>query len=686
MQRPAEKLLVLGWDAADWQMIDPLLARGRMPNLARLLAAGTRADLRTLEPKLSPILWSTIATGKTADKHGIHNFVEPNPSGEGVRVSSSTTRRTRALWNILTLRGLRVHAVGWYASHPAEPISGTCVSNLLCEGAPADASAPWPLMPGTVKPAADDPGVADRVAAARVAPHAVTRDMLRELLPNAAQASRGDPRPATLAKELARMLSLHGAALAAVRGGGWDCAMLFHDTIDTIGHHFMELRAPRMPHVKAADLRIYGDVMDNAYVMHDRLLGELLAACGEGTSVILVSDHGFHSGAERPVIEDVTQEERAALESRWHRTFGIAVMAGQGFRAGHSIGAATLLDVAPTALAALGLPPARDMDGRVLAEAFTAVPEPVPVESYDAEPGDAGEHPPEMRQDPFEAADALQQLVDLGYMADTGADQRALVELTRRESRYNLAVVLMTTGRAAQAVQMLDALVAEHPSDRRYAATLAHALHAAGDHARCAAAAASWAAAAPENPEPALLRAAALLAQGDRAAGGAALDDALAAHGGAPALSRAFADLLARAGRWKESAELAARAIAHDPAAPEAYVSAARAALELGDFEAAAERCMDATERTMAVPEAHALLGAALAWGGELDHAAQALDIALRFAPGNRDALAFAAAVARARGRGPDALALDQRLAACPPEAQAIPSVRRAAEWAASRG
>ena len=94
--RPAQRLLILGWDAADWQVIDPLLARGQMPNLAALLARGTRADLRTLEPKLSPILWSTIATGKTADKHGIHNFVEPNPSGEGVRVSSSTTRRTRA--------------------------------------------------------------------------------------------------------------------------------------------------------------------------------------------------------------------------------------------------------------------------------------------------------------------------------------------------------------------------------------------------------------------------------------------------------------------------------------------------------------------------------------------------------------------------------------------------------------
>ena len=207
MPAPAQRLLILGWDAADWQVIDPLLARGQMPNLARLVAVGTRADLRTLEPKLSPILWSTIATGKTADKHGILNFVEPNPSGEGVRVTSSTTRRTKALWNMLTQRGLRVNVVGWYASHPAEPINGTCVSNLLMEQMPEAPGTPWPVMDGLVH-AAGEGGTdrAARIAAARVRTADIGRDALRELLPNLAQASRGDARPATLAKEIARML------------------------------------------------------------------------------------------------------------------------------------------------------------------------------------------------------------------------------------------------------------------------------------------------------------------------------------------------------------------------------------------------------------------------------------------------------------------------------------------------
>ena len=680
--RPVQRLLILGWDAADWQVIDPLLSRGRMPNLARLLSSGTRADLRTLEPKLSPLLWSTIATGKTADRHGILNFVEPSPSGDGVRVASSTSRRTRALWNILTLRGLRVHAVGWYASHPAEPIAGACVSNLLMEGAPSSPGAPWPMLEGTVHGPA---GLAGRVAAARVSPAAIDRAALRAFLPTVAQAGRGDDRPATLAKELARMRSLHAAAVEALRSGPWDCAMVFHDTIDTIGHHFMGYRPPRMPNASAADLRTWGEVMDRTYCEHDRLLGELLEAAGPGTSVMLLSDHGFHSGADRPVIADVTKEERAALESRWHRALGVLVLSGPGFKAGAQVPAPTLLDIAPTALAALGLPVGKDMAGRVIAEAFEPPPSIETLESWDAEPGEAGEHPAELRQDPFEAADALRQLVDLGYMADVGDDQRKLVDLARRETRFNEAVVLMTTGRPAQAVPILSALVDERPDEVRYRSSLAHASFAAGDHDGCLQAVAAWEATASGSADAAVLRVAALSGLGRADEAGGALAAFEAAHGAQPEHARTLAELCARLGRWKDSLAHATRALAREPGLPEPHLAAARAALELGDFESAAEHALDAAERSMVVPEIHFVLGAALAWGGELEHAARSLDVALALAPGYREAAEFAAAVAEARGDAASAAERAGRAASSAAMHVGRPTVRDAASWRTSR-
>jgi tetratricopeptide (TPR) repeat protein len=344
---------------------------------------------------------------------------------------------------------------------------------------------------------------------------------------------------------------------------------------------------------------------------------------------------------------------------------GVAIFSGPGFCVGASIGAPTLLDITPTALAALGLPVGLDMDGRVVAEAFAVAPTIATVPSWDDVPGEAGMHPPEMRQDPFEASSALQQLIDLGYMADMGGDHKKLVELTRRESQFNLGVVLMTTGRAALAVPIFIKLVAEFPGEARYLSLLVHCQHSAGDHAAALASLEQWEQYAPGNAEAAMLRVVSLIALDHDAAAALAMETLVLQHGSAPERARPIADILALLGQWQASSEYAARAVEHDSIAPEPRLSAARAALELGNFEQCAEFCMDATERDMAIPEAHHLLGAALAWAGELEHASQSFEIALKFAPKNRESLAFAAAVERARGNAAAAAELDARLAEC---------------------
>src|SRR5262245_27031557 len=100
-----------------------------MPALAGLIERGVMVNIATLQPSLSPLLWTSIATGKFADKHGILGFIEPDGGG-GVRPSTSTSRKTKAIWNILSQNGLKTHVIGWFASHPAEPINGVCVTNL----------------------------------------------------------------------------------------------------------------------------------------------------------------------------------------------------------------------------------------------------------------------------------------------------------------------------------------------------------------------------------------------------------------------------------------------------------------------------------------------------------------------------------------------------------------------------
>lgn len=150
-QKVAKKVLLIGWDAADWKVINPLLDRGLMPALNDLVNNGVMGNLATLRPILSPMLWTSIATGKRADKHGIQGFMEPDPQTGGLRPVSSTSRKVKAIWNILTQHGFKTHALGWFASHPAEPINGVSVSDLYPYAvAPPDKA--WPLPPGAVHP------------------------------------------------------------------------------------------------------------------------------------------------------------------------------------------------------------------------------------------------------------------------------------------------------------------------------------------------------------------------------------------------------------------------------------------------------------------------------------------------------------------------------------------------------
>src|SRR3989304_6145529 len=128
-KRLAEKVLLIGWDAADWVMIRPLIEQGLMPTFAKMIEEGVSGNLATIRPILSPMLWNSIATGKRADKHGICGFVEPMPDGTGIRPITSTSRKTKAILNILSQNDRTSNVVGWFASHPAEPIRGTVVTD-----------------------------------------------------------------------------------------------------------------------------------------------------------------------------------------------------------------------------------------------------------------------------------------------------------------------------------------------------------------------------------------------------------------------------------------------------------------------------------------------------------------------------------------------------------------------------
>jgi hypothetical protein len=363
-ERLARKLLLVGWDAADWKVITPLLDAGELPCLERIINQGVMGNLTTLTPILSPMLWTSIATGKRANKHGIHGFVEPDPHSGRLRPVASTSRRVKALWNILSQEGLRSHAVAWFASHPAEPINGVCVSNLYHHAVAAHGQ-PWPLQPGTIHPLR----LEETLARLRVHPGDLLGAHLLPFVPKAAQIDQDkDNRLVALAGILAECGTVHAAATWILEHEPWDFLAVYYDGIDHVGHGFMAYYPPRMEQVSEPDFELYKDVVHGMYRFHDMMLERLLELAGPETTVLLVSDHGFHCDHLRPQVPSRFKPE---IRAEWHRPLGILCMAGPRIKRDELIHGASLLDITPTVLTLFGLPVGDDMEGRPLLEAFT---------------------------------------------------------------------------------------------------------------------------------------------------------------------------------------------------------------------------------------------------------------------------------------------------------------------------
>lgn len=461
----SRRLLLVGWDAADWRILRPLLAAGQMPHLAGLLQRGVSGNLASLRPVLSPMLWTSIATGVRPHRHGVTGFTEITPDGRHVRPVSGHTRRVRALWNMAHLQGLSSVVVNWWPSHPAEPIRGCMVSNdyknLLATPGPDG-------RPGFASGCVFPPEREAFYASGRVAPNDLPGDALAPFVAKWAEIDQSrDRRLLSVAKLYCESLNVGQVAAAALAHTSWDLAAVYFDVTDHVGHGFMRYHPPRLPWVNERDFELYSGVVAGIYRHADYALGRLLQQTGPETTVLLVSDHGFASGHDRQA-ELPTEPAGPAAEHRFH---GILVAAGPGLRSGGTVAGASLLDLAPTALAALGLPVGEDLEGRVLTELWAEPHAVTSIPSWEDLPGEDGRGEPraETAAEPEAAGLALQQLAALGYIDPEATSGGDAVRRTRLELGYQKAVSLMDAQRHADAWELLAALRPEHPDDPRLA-------------------------------------------------------------------------------------------------------------------------------------------------------------------------------------------------------------------------
>jgi hypothetical protein len=352
--RPARHLLFLNFDGADLDTILTLEAEGKLPTFSRLKEEGTYGRLRSIRPCEPPVTRTTLGTGKQPHRHGVRSAVRRRLSGRGpwfdlapvgigfdallsgVLETDSRTiddRETLTLWDIASRTGGVGRAVGWNRSlhGPQERPDGTS-GRTAGSGELRDLLDPDAAL-------ADDPGARLRIDT-----------ILKSLQADA-----------EILDSFERLSDACRPGVTAISFPG----------MDAIAHRFLRFSRPEVfGNVAPREVELYGGILERYYRRMDDIVGRAASICGEQDVLFVTSSHGMDPvRLDRRLLTLLYGEE---LPSGTHEDgpSGFLFARGPHLRAGESFGRGALTDVAPTALYALDLPVAGDMDGRILIDAF----------------------------------------------------------------------------------------------------------------------------------------------------------------------------------------------------------------------------------------------------------------------------------------------------------------------------
>ena len=431
-----DRVVVLGLDGLDRLMVEALVEEGRLPAFARLQAEGAMADLDVSGPVLSPIVWTTMASGYPGELHGIGGWTT-----ESGRSFTSADVRAHRLWDVASAASQPSVVSGYLMTWPASPVPGAMLSDRFAWAFPMNKDPSDPTvalarrtheaMEALVQPAALAEGArALQPTADELAGHPLSYQL---------QAYSGPFHP--LPRDLLhlRFWQAHWDAPAWGTGTRPRLGMMHLVLADQVSHIYWPFQDPEVQRTLRMDpeARMRSAAQDraeatgrraapysqapitpeevaeaarwvpDAYEALDAVLAQVMEEIDPAdTTLVVVSDHGFQSSRSRPVLNG------------GHRVPAVLYAWGHRVRAGAEEPDGHVLDVAPTLLSLLSLPLARDFTGAPLEGLFELPPAPEPVGSWrlDGPSLDLAAGP----QSPHEEA-LLDQLQALGYVDALGA-------------------------------------------------------------------------------------------------------------------------------------------------------------------------------------------------------------------------------------------------------------------------
>lgn len=306
-----QKFLILAVDGADWEIIDQLIKQGRLPTMEKLLDLGVRAPLETIYPTLSPNIWTSVATGRTPDEHGITCWVtaplvfapeekspdadtaSPSPLPQKNRAPMNFQRRIRAFWNIASEYGLPSVTIGWMMSDPVEIVNGSQVGfNINPSGLPD-------FYPEKIEPLL--PKLLLKKKHQLVS--SVFGNNIELKLKQSDQAAQRVF--SVLERALYRDVFFLESAKNILPQENWKIAAVYCRIIDVTQHLFLQYYQGGQDGPQIKDTS-FGDVIPDCYSFIDRQIAEILERIDPETNIIILSDHGIRPVQNHPFKLDIT--------------------------------------------------------------------------------------------------------------------------------------------------------------------------------------------------------------------------------------------------------------------------------------------------------------------------------------------------------------------------------------------
>jgi predicted AlkP superfamily phosphohydrolase/phosphomutase len=291
------KVILLGIDGLERSLVAELRALGKMPNFDRAIKDGVIGPLRTIVPYYSPVVWTSVATGKRPPKHGVTGFVDAET--HDADLLDRRDIKAAALWDITAARHLRGGFVNWYYTWPAvEPGDGYMVSDRLV----------YTDLPFNEAPDSLGALVRAEVQKAKTT-YSMDRFVKLEYDPNYTRFAKNTAEYErhhfykVLKRSIERDVASAGVAVAAERVAGRraDLLALYIRASDAVAHIHWKYRVGRdHPRIAKAlwgvseeDVAAFGDAVYAYYQVVDEILGRIMALMDAQTTLIISSDHGF---------------------------------------------------------------------------------------------------------------------------------------------------------------------------------------------------------------------------------------------------------------------------------------------------------------------------------------------------------------------------------------------------------